>query len=398
MNFKKQQKKLKILQVTLDLGISGLPKLVVDICKNLNKTIFDVSVFCFKKCEEEFTPELKKNNILVYIPFRKNPNKPDYLNFLKLYRFIERNKFDIIHTHNTAAFIDGVIASKMAGVPVIIHTDHARAFPDKKRYMLAEWFLSRFTTKIVAVSEHTRSKLIEYEKLSPSKVIVIPNGIDERKYAVTADHRKKKELGIEKHYPILGLGVRLIEQKGVEYLLKAMPSILQEFPKTMLLIAGGGPFQQNLQTMSEKLGIAQAVKFLGFRLDMPEILSILDIYVLPSIWEGMPLVILEAMAAKKPIVATKVGGIPEAVIHNHSGLLVPPKDPEALANAILKILKNSNLAASLAENAYNRFLKYFTVKKMVSRYEQLYLNCYFKKYPCQRVNVLTCKRVNLQTF
>ena len=126
---------------------------------------------------------------------------------------------------------------------------------------------------------------------------------------------------------------------------------------------------------------------MGFRFDMPEILQMLDIYILPSLWEGLPLAVLEAMAAKKPIVATNVGGIPTAIVHEHSGLLVPPKDPEALTNAILKILKNSNLAASLAENAYKRFLKHFTIKKMVSRYEQLYLNCYFKKYPCQRVNV-----------
>ena len=169
-----------------------------------------------------------------------------------------------------------------------------------------------------------------------------------------------------------------------------MPRIINEFPKVMLLIAGYGEHEEKLKQEAIQLGINKHVKFLGPRLDIPEILAILDIYVFPSIWEGMPLVILEAMAAKKPIVATKVGGIPEAVIHNHSSLLVPPKNPEALTNAILKILKNSNLAVSLAENAYNRFLKHFTVHKMVSRYEQLYLNCYFKKYPSQRANVLTC--------
>ena len=385
------------MQITHDLRIGGLQKLILDICSHINKTIFEISVCCLRD-KGELAPQIEKNGIKVYrIPPRPN-NKTDYFSFLKLYNLLKGKQIDILHTHNTHPFMDGTVAGKMADIPVIIHTDHARQFPDKRRYMLAERILSHFVDKVVAVSESVKQDLIYYEKINSKKITVIWNGIDPEKFNCKINKKeKKKELDVENCYPILGFSGRLTKQKGISYLLNAMPKIINEFPKAILLIAGYGEHEEKFKQETIQLGINKHVKFLGPRLDIPEILAILDIYVLPSIWEGMPLVILEAMAAKKPIVATKVGGIPEAVIHNHSGLLVPPKDPEALANAILKILKNSNLAASLAENAYNRFLKHFTIKKMVSRYEQLYLNCYFKKYPCQRSNVQTCQRVNVLT-
>lgn len=369
-------KKIKILQVTPDLGIGGLPKLVVDICKNIDKSIFDISVFCFKKCEEEFTPELIKNNIGVHFPSRENNRRSSYLNFFQLYQFIEKDSIDIVHTHNTAAFVDGIIAAKMARVPINIHTDHARLYPDKRRYMFAEWLFSHFTTKIVAVSEHTQDELIKYEKISPHKIQVIPNGIDETEYNLNTNNRKKEELGIQENYPILGLGVRLTEQKGVTYLIQSMVSIINKFPKALLLIAGGGPLQENLEREAKRLGLSQSVKFLGFRLDMPAILNILDIYVLPSLWEGLPLVILEAMAAQKAIVATAVGGTPTAIINERSGLLVNPRNPEALAQAIIRLLEDPSLAAHLAKNAYQRYQEKFTIQKMVSQYEKLYFKSY----------------------
>jgi len=375
----KHNKKIKILQVTPDLGIGGLPKLVVDICKNIDKSIFDISVFCFKKCEEEFTGELLENKIDVYYPPEKNKKVSRYLNFSSLYHFIRKNGFDIIHTHNTGALVDGAIASIMARVPTTIHTDHARLYPDKKRYMVAEWLCSHVTTKVVAVSEHTRDELIKYEKISPHKIQVIPNGISENEYNLNPNNNKKKELGIQENYPLLGLGVRLTEQKGVPYLLQSMVSILKEFPEALLLIAGGGPLQEDLEKEAKRLGISQSVRFLGFRLDMPAILNILDVYVLPSIWEGLPLVILEAMAAQKPIVATAVGGTPTAIVNEQSGLLVNSRDPAALSQAIIRILKDPSLASSLATNAYRRFKENFTIQKMVFQYEKLYTDCFYNK-------------------
>jgi glycosyltransferase involved in cell wall biosynthesis len=373
-------KRLRIMQVTHDLGIGGLPRVVADICKHIDKTRFDISVSCLRGLGE-YAEELEENGIKVYrVPPSKN-NKVDYLSFLKLHGLLRGKGIDILHTHNIHPFIDGTLAGKMGGIPVNIHTDHARDFPDKRRYMLAERILSHFVEKIVAVSEATKQKLISYEKIKADKITVIRNGIDHEKFNVRINQEeKKKELGAKDCYPILGIGVRLAKQKGIIYLLNALPKIVREFPKLMLLIAGYGEEENELKQEVVKLGIDHHVRFLGPRLDMPEILSILDVYVLPSIWEGLPLVVLEAMAARKPIVATAVDGTKEAVIHGHSGLLVPPQNPGALAEAILQVSRDKALALFLAKNAYNRFLEHFTVRKMVSRYEELYLTCYDNKF------------------
>ncbi|MFX0135719.1 MAG: glycosyltransferase family 4 protein [Candidatus Hodarchaeota archaeon] len=369
-------KKIKVMQVTHDLSFGGLQRIVVDICTNIDKSIFDISVCCLRDLGE-FTEELKTNSIRVFKVPPKANSKTDYFSFLKLYKILRREFVDILHTHNTQPFVEGTIAGKIAGIPSIIHTDHARQWPDKKRYMFAEWFLSHFVNKIVAVSENVKQDLITYEKINPQKITIILNGINGQNNNLKMGViERKKALRIENYSPILGLGVRLTYQKGITYLLKAMPEIIKHFPRALLLIIGGGELRQNLEDEACSLGICRNVRFLGPRLDMKDIIQLLDIYVLPSLWEGLPLVVLEAMAAKKPIVATAVGGTPTAIIHGESGILVPAKEPTALTEAILNILKNSTLAKSLSKNAYRRFTEQFSVERMVSNYQSLYLKCY----------------------
>ena len=161
----KLNKKLKIMQITQGLGIGGLPRVVTDICLNIDRSKFDIYVCCLRRLGD-FAKELEVNGIKVYkIPFPLN-NKPDYFSFLKLYNLLKGKQIDILHTHNTHPFMDGTVAGKMADIPVIIHTDHARQFPDKRRYMLAERILSHFVDKVVAVYKETKQKLIYYEKIS----------------------------------------------------------------------------------------------------------------------------------------------------------------------------------------------------------------------------------------
>jgi len=373
-------KKIKIMQVTHDLGVGGLPRVVFDISSNLNKSKFEVSVCCIRDLGE-LAPDLVKRGIEVHlVPPLKTRKRGDYFSFLRLFDLLKGKNIDILHTHNTLPFMDGTVAGKMAGIPVLIHTDHAREYPDKKRYMLAERILSQFVDKVVAVSEETKQKLIHYEKIDPNKIDVIWNGINPEIFDSEIEAEvKKKELDISDRYPIIGLGVRLSKQKGISYLLQAMKTIVKVFPRTMLLIAGYGELENRLKKEAIELKIQGNIKFLGKRLDMPQILTILDVYVLPSVWEGMPLVILEAMAAKKPIVATAVDGTKDALIHEQSGLVVPPKDPEALANAIIRVIKNPELARYLSENALKRFNEHFTVQKMVDGYENLFMTCYHNK-------------------
>jgi glycosyltransferase involved in cell wall biosynthesis len=255
----------------------------------------------------------------------------------------------------------------------MIHTDHARDFPDKKRYMFAEWLMSHFVYKVVGVSEHTSQNLIRYEKISPGKIVTIYNGIDGSKYDIVIDKKKKRsELGIRGNDPIIGLGVRLTDQKGLTFLLQAMPELIKRFPGITLIIAGEGPLENDLKKEASALGINDNVMFIGPRLDMPELLQLFDLYVLPSLWEGLPMVLLEAMAARCPIVATDVGGNASAITNGINGSLVKPKAPKALSDEIARVLSSPDILEKYRLNGAATFQNNFDARVMTKKYEKLY--------------------------
>jgi glycosyltransferase involved in cell wall biosynthesis len=320
----------------------------------------------------DYTPEVEKLGIkVILLPQKKN--NVDYFAFLKVAQFLKKEKIDVIHTHNTQPFIDGALGGILAGVKTIVHTDHARDFPDKLRYMFAEWFLSHFVQRIVAVSEHTARNLTKYEKISPKKITVVPNGIDGSAFSIITDKKKKrKELGILNDGPIIGIGVRLCEQKGIPYLLRAMPDIIKEFPECTLVIAGRGPLEEALIKDVESMGIQSNVRFIGMRLDIPELLKLFDVYVLPSLWEGLPMVLLEAMAAGCPIVATDVGGVSTIIKTGQTGMLVRPRNSADISRDVIRLLLDKELTCTIIKNSLTLFNRQFEAHAMTRRYEALY--------------------------
>jgi|WetSurMetagenome_2_1015567.scaffolds.fasta_scaffold00012_133 glycosyltransferase involved in cell wall biosynthesis len=363
--------KIRLMQITHDLAIGGLQQVVVNICKTIDRERFDISVLCLRSLGE-FVPEIEKLGIKVMLLPQKRSGV-DYFSFLKVARILRERKIDVIHTHNTHPLIDGTLAALLSGVGTIIHTDHARNFPDKKRYMLAERVMSQFIYKMVGVSQATSGDLMKYEKISPHKIITVLNGIDGSKFDITVDRQaKKKEIGITVDGPVIGLGVRLTIQKGITYLLRAMPEIIRHYPDITLVIAGEGDFEKELREIASEIGVEGNTLFIGPRLDMPEILKILDIYVLPSLWEGLPMVLLEAMASGCPIVATDVGGNSGAVVNGESGALVEPGSSDALARKIIRLLGDEALRNSYAQKGRELFMSRFTARRMTEQYEKLY--------------------------
>lgn len=165
----------------------------------------------------------------------------------------------------------------------------------------------------------------------------------------------------------------MAEQKGITYLLQAMPQVLVSYPDVTLVIVGDGEIKAELQKETIRLGIEQNVHFLGTRLDIPELLRLFNIYVLPSIWEGMPLVLLEAMAAGCPVIATNVGGVSKVIKNKHNGLLVDSKNPNQLASAIKLLLSDKELRSEYSRNGINTFQEHFSAEIMTRQYEKLYL-------------------------
>jgi len=234
--------------------------------------------------------------------------------------------------------------------------------------------MSHFVYKFVGVSEATTQDLIRYEKISPKKLVTIVNGIDGSALEIPIEKdRKKKELGIVNDGPVIGLGVRLAKQKGITYLLQAMPEIITKYPKITLVIAGTGDCEDQLRTEARDRGVDNNVLFIGPRLDMIEIIKIFDLYVLPSVWEGLPIVLLEAMAAGCPIVATNVGGNFMAIQNGKNGSLVEPKNPSRLASEIIKLLSNNELRARYAKLGKELFEQKFSIETMTKNYEDIYI-------------------------
>jgi sugar transferase (PEP-CTERM/EpsH1 system associated) len=370
-----EKNKIKIMQITHDLNIGGLQRLVVDISKYLDKSRYDVSV-CALREGGILENELIRNSIKV-IKLPAAQNGVDYLAFWKLYKILRDERPHIIHTHNTQPFVEGSLAAFLAKVPVCIHTEHGRQFPDKKRYMFAEWLFSHYVDQIVAVSESAKKDLVTYEKINSDKIQVIMNGIDGNKYNGTIVRNKKsKELGIDTNYDfILGFAGRLSPEKGLTYLLKAMGIIVNKYPNTLLLIAGEGVLMADLKKETEQLNLNNNIKFLGPRSDIPEIMKLLDIFVLPSLREGLPLVLLEAAAASLPIVATDVGGNKEIVTDGLNGLLVKPQDEQSLSRAIEYLMGNNDRKKTFGLYSFEVFKNRFSIGSMIEAYEYIYHKC-----------------------
>ncbi len=306
-----------------------------------------------------------------------------------LWRLLRRERPALVHTHTSKAGAVGRLAAKLAGVPVVIHTPHGHVFYGyygaivSAIIRLLERLLATITDRIVTLTDRGAEEHVQYKIAGPEKFVTIHSGIDIAHYqSVRVDPAvKRKELGIPPEGPIVGTVGRLVPIKGLEWLLKAAPRVLAEFPQAYFVIIGDGPMLGELRELTSKLGIGPRVVFLGAREDAPECLAALDLFVLPSLNEGMGRVLIEAMAVGCPVVATRVGGIPDVVTDRTTGLLVPPRDDRALAEAILTLLQDRSRRVAYGEAARRRVDGRFDVETMVRNIERLYDAVWQEKHP-----------------
>ena len=288
---------------------------------------------------------------------------------------LARMRPDILPLHNPTAFFYGALAGWLARVPRIIYTEHGRDFASSKRNKYLHRLLGRLVDRVVVVSESGRAVLAA-EGIPDRHILTIHNGIDAARFLMGEDRwRIRERLGFAREQPLVGIVVRLDPIKNHAVLLRAMARVVASQPEAVLLIIGDGPLRGALTSRSVELGLAENVHFLGNRDDVPELLAALDVMVLCSHSEGMSLTLLEESAAGKAIVATAVGGNAEIIEDHACGLLVPPDDDAALARAISGLLADTERALALGQSARLRYLREFTLERMVSRYEALYEDC-----------------------
>ncbi|AQS59570.1 glycosyl transferase family 1 [Desulforamulus ferrireducens] len=368
--------KIKILHVVRPAA-GGLKNHLINLVRYTDKNKFDVTVACPPNCPlfEELT-SLGIKTLPIPLLGELSPTK-DYAVVRTLVKYLHQSGTTILHAHSSKGALVGRIAAIIARTPVVLFTVHNSIFyeewPQWKKSLFAyvERLLARFTDRIITVSEALKQELIENEKIPAKQISTIYNGIEVDKFTAKVDMLSiRKELNIPELGPVIGTIARLAPQKGVTYFLKAA-SLLKEY-QVNFLVVGDGPLRESLEQEVIELGLQKRVVFTGNRENIADILSMMDIFVLPSVTEGLPLTILEAMAAGKPVVATRVGGVPEAIVEGKTGLVVAPRDPEALAVALAGMLSERDKLIRMGLNGQKHVVEKFTIQHMVDRTTELY--------------------------
>jgi glycosyltransferase involved in cell wall biosynthesis len=295
-----------------------------------------------------------------------------------LYWLLRKERFHVIETLSHYSNIIGIIVAWLAGVPVRISSRHIRLVDlPKWLWRIESWLVnSSLVDKMIAVSEQTRYFCLEAEGMSPNKVLTIPNGVDlsafdKQQWTLQELERLRNSLGISPGITILTTVGRLHPQKGHTYLIQAIAEIKKVRDDFVCLFAGNGELRAQISQQIYQQGVEKHVRLLGVREDVPQLLAISDMFVLPSLHEGMPMALLEAMAAQLPVIATAVDGTNELVVDGETGLLVPPADPTALSQAILTLLNDPDRRHKMGQKGYERVREHFSEQVMCQRYEEV---------------------------
>ncbi|MCK5255586.1 MAG: glycosyltransferase [Deltaproteobacteria bacterium] len=367
--------KIKILYIITSSGIGGAEKILYYTATGLDYNKYDISV-CSLKNKGEIARALEKQGIEVYCLHMEGRERflgwlSSIIALIRLFPYLIRIRPTIIHSFLFRANILARIAGYLTGVPIVISSVRVMG-GEKKYFHYVEMITSFMVDHYVTVSESVKRYIIDKSKISAEKISVIYNGVNIKSQDDSHKQNVRMPFKIEDEDRILMTVGRLHEQKGHYYLVQAVSRVQKEFPKVKLLVTGEGEEENNLKKLVKSLDLMNEVIFAGLSSDMERILPMAELFILPSLWEGLPNALLEAMAAGKPVVATKVGGIPEIVVHGETGMLIPPGDTDALTAAILDLLQNRLKAKDMGEAGRIRAGKRFSIYKMIEKTENLY--------------------------
>jgi glycosyltransferase involved in cell wall biosynthesis len=298
----------------------------------------------------------------------------DFRGLQRLTAFLSRSPYALVHTHTTKPGIVGTLAARRAGIPAVMHTVHLFPFHEETgrltttAYVAAERLATRWCDRIVTVSEYQREWALRVGIGKPGQIIAIPNGVPtDRARPTRLPAEVRTELGVGKAFMILSTG-RLAEQKGLEYLIRSAALLREDLPTARYVLAGEGPLRLRLSKLVSDLGLQDTVSFVGHRSDVGDLLAAADLVVLPSLWEGLSISLLEAMAAGKPVITTTIGSNREVTNEGETAVLVPPKDPESLAAAIRLLARDPGRLAELGRKGQEAQLERYTLQRMLDAY------------------------------
>ena len=375
---------IRVLHIITRLIVGGAQENTMLTADLLDKSVWDVAVLCGPQTgvEGSLIPEVRRRNIPLTIEpalvREVNPAK-DLLALLRLTRFIKRGNYTIVHTHSSKAGILGRWAAKLAGTPVIVHTVHGwghtpRQHPAVQQfYIRLEKLTLPITNRLIVVSPRDVEKGVTAGIGNPADFTLIRSGIELNRFG----HPRRSaidmrtELGIPAEAPVVGTVTRLSPQKAPLDFVNAASRISRQISNCYFVMVGDGPLRPDVERLAQELGIADRLILTGLRRDVPELMATFNVFALSSLWEGLPRVLPQAMATGLPIVATAVDGNAEAVVDGETGFLVPPENPQALAAAIINLLRAPKLAQKMGQAGKKRATE-FGARKMVDDIAALY--------------------------
>jgi len=380
-NSSKPARRYKIAYVIDGLSMGGAERLMTPILQHLNRKDFDAYVCALQsKDGNPMADEIRALGIPVQCLDIKHLR--DWNALPRLIKYLNGVDADLVHTQLEFANILGNISAKLLRLPSVctIHVMPSLDVKTKlKLHQKVEWFALRyFCDRVISVSDEARQYHINISGASSNQVITVYNGIDlsnsmnsNRELERTA---VRTELGIPVDADLLTTVAVLRPQKGIQFMIRALPEVIASNPNTYYLIVGSGSHQNALIEEVNKAGLNDRVIFAGMRKDVPRLLTACDVFVLPTLTEALPTVLAEAMAAKLPIVASRVGGIPEMVTDGQNGCLVEPEDLDGLASACIHLLKNAETRVAMGAAGWGTVNQKFNIERQVDQLEQVYLD------------------------
>ncbi len=362
-------KRIKVLYIIPRFVTGGAERRVLNLMQHIDKDIFEtVALSFYPKCELVYEKEIKEKGFKVF--FLNMRSRLDVKVVLGIHRVLKEYRPDIVHTSLYALFysIAPIVLNK---VPVRVHTISNIAKGDAPHPLvkISNWLSFRFFGVVpVSISKSVAQSVKEFYG-SNIQTPIIYNGVSIERFI----EYSKKPKTITKNLVLICIA-RLAPEKNHKVLIESFHMALKEYADMELWLVGDGPLRSEIEKLVKEKGLESKVIFWGERSDIPWLLSQSDIFVLSSDYEGVSNAILEAMATAKPIVATAVGGTPEVVECSKTGVLVPPSDPKALSQAILKLAKDPELRKRMGEEGQRRAIEHFDIKQMVRQYEELYLS------------------------
>ena len=370
-----RSRRRKVFYLVDSLNVGGTETQAVELALRLPASEYEITMGCLR-AEGPLLEKLKGSavNVREFHPAGGLDSPAGLYQVLRLAAYLRRARFDVVHTHDLWSNLMGVTAARLAGVPAIVSSRrdlaHFDWYQGKRRHWLRR--IQNLSAVVLANATPIRDALISEDGFAPEKLRVIHNGVDTEKFQRAKGDRARLFPDVGNETLVVLVGNMHSDVKGHPWLIAAAPGVVREFPEVRFVFAGDGELRPAFEKQVAQLGLESKFMFLGRRNDIPEILASCDIAVLPSRAEGLPNAVLEYMAAGLPTVASRVGGNAELVQDGVTGLLVPAEDANALADALLRFLRDPEWSRQIGNNGQRFAVENFSFERLIREVDELY--------------------------